>query len=133
MAHACLLRFCHQIGRGCGEEVHHRSVGEVRRIENIDQHIGTFESTGETLAGEHVDAGTTGCGDDLVAVRGQPFDELCSDQAAGPDHCDLHAYYYPSWNRWKSMQAHGICAECGSMPVIGGTCANRSPATRWPR
>ena len=72
-----------------------------------------------TFAGEDVDAGVAGGGDDLVAVSGQRFDELRSDQAAGPDDCDLHAYHYPLWTRWKSMPALGICAACAQMPAIG--------------
>ena len=47
------------------KNVHHRVVREDGELSDVDERVGTRERFGETLAGEHVDAGVAGRGDDL--------------------------------------------------------------------
>src|SRR4029079_16876485 len=62
-----LRGFRHQVGGRRGEEVHHRTVREIRRVEHVDHGVCARQRISESLAGEHVDAGAPGCGHDVVA------------------------------------------------------------------
>ena len=88
MAHAsCLLR-CQEVAARGREEIEYRLVLERGRVGHIDDDLRAGQYL-EPLAGECVDPRLQRCCNCLVAVLGQPCNNLGADEPGAADHYDF--------------------------------------------
>lgn len=80
----------HQIPARFLKEFEHGVVLEGGRVREVDNHLGILQCVRQALAGEGVDAGFRGSGNDLMPFLAQALCSLRTDQAGSADDHDFH-------------------------------------------
>ena len=79
-----------EVAAGRLEEFQHGLVFERRRVGDVDDDLGSGHGRSQAFAGDGVDAGGAGGGDDFVALVAEDADEFGADEAAAADDDDFH-------------------------------------------
>ena len=106
------------VGRG-REEVERRRVLEVGRVRHVDDDRCAVERRGEPFAGDRVDAEPGRGRDGLVAVLGEPGDDLRADQPGAADDDDLHDSSCPPCSHVALAGSQVPVTRCGHRGVHG--------------
>ena len=94
--------------RGRGAEELHRRIVERRRVRHVDDHRGSLQDLGQTLARERVHTGRGSGGDGVMTVFGQRVHQLRPHQACSPDYDDSHDEPFLGRDNFPTTRTDGL-------------------------